>query len=164
MKTPMMKMATALGLVAMVAGTVSCSSDGGGGSGTLTVGNAWARTSAASQEMGAVYMTITSPVDDALVSAGVDASVAASAEIHETMMHSTESTMAGDMGGSMMMHKVDEVALPAGEAVALKPGGYHVMLIDLAAPLTTGSVITVTLTMKSGATTTVEAEVREDAP
>lgn len=164
MKRSITKMVTALGLVAMVAGTVSCSSGDGGTSGTLTVDNAWARTSAASQDMGAVYMTITSPVDDALVSASVDASVAATAEIHETMMDMTGSTMAGDMGGSMMMHKVDEISLPAGEAVALKPGGYHVMLIDLAASLTTGSTISVTLTMKSGVTTTVEAEVREDAP
>ena len=164
MRTSIMRMVATVGVVAIGAGTVSCGGDGGGGSGALTVENAWARTSAATQGMGAVYLTITSPGDDALVAATVDASVAASAEIHETMMHSTESTMAGDMGGSMMMHKVDEIALPAGEAVALKPGGYHVMLIDLVAPLTTGSMITVTLTLKSGATTTVEAEVREDAP
>lgn len=164
MKTSIKAMLTALGVVAMVAGTVACSSDSGGSTGTLTIENAWARTSAASQQMGAVYLTITSPVDDALVSASVDASVAAKAEIHETMSEMTGSTMAGDMGGSMMMHKVDEIALPAGEAVALKPGGYHVMLIDLAGPLTTGNTISVTLTMKSGSTTTVEAEVREDAP
>lgn len=155
---------SAAALCAMVIAVAGCSSGSGGGSGQLAAENAWARTSAAAQDSGAVYLTITSPSDDALVSASVDASVAASAELHETMMHSTGSTMAGDMGGSMMMHKVDEIALPAGEAVALKPGGHHIMLMDLAVPLTTGSMIAVTLTLKSGATITVEAEVREDAP
>lgn len=164
MRTTIRTVTAMFGAAALAVTVAACGSDTGGGSGTLTVENAWARTSATSQDTGAVYMTITSPADDALVSVTVDAAVAASAEIHETMMHSTESTMAGEMGGSMMMHKVDEVALPAGEAVALKPGGYHVMLIDLAAPLTTGSMIRLTLTMKSGATTSVEAEVREDAP
>jgi len=162
MRKRITRSAAALG--AMVIVIAGCSSGSGGGSGELTVENAWARTSVASQDMGAVYLTITSPTDDALVSASVDASVAAAAELHETMTGMTGSSMAGDMGGSMMMHKVDEIALPAGEAVALKPGGYHIMLVDLAAPLSTGGMIAVTLTLKSGATTTVEAEVREDAP
>ena len=35
----------------------------------------------------------------------------------------------------MRMRAVDTLALPAGKTVELKPGGYHVMLMDLAQPL-----------------------------
>jgi len=62
------------------------------------------------------------------------------------------------------MQEVEEVALPAGETVSLKPGGYHVMLMSLKSPLETGSSIEITLTLKSGATIKVQAEVRESAP
>ena len=117
-----------------------------------TVANAWARTSPMSAEMGAAYFDITSPIDDALTDVSVDMSVAMMVQIHET-------TMKDD--GTMGMQEVDEVALPAGETVSLKPGGYHVMLMNLKAPLETGSTVTLTLTLKSGATLTVDAEVRE---
>ena len=66
--------------------------------------------------------------------------------------------------GEMVMQEVDEIALPAGEAVELKPGGYHIMLMKLAAPLKTGTSIVVTLTFKSGATETVTVPVMDDAP
>ena len=118
----------------------------------VTVENAWARTSPMSAEMGAAYFDITSPVDDALVKASADMSVAMMVQIHETTMNDD---------GTMGMQEVAEVALPAGETVSLKPGGYHVMLMNLKAPLETGSTVTLTLTLKSGATLTVDAEVRE---
>ena len=120
----------------------------------VTIANAWARTSPMSAEMGAAYFDITSPIDDALVKAEVDMSVAMMAQIHET-------TMKDD--GTMGMQEVDEVSLPAGETVSFKPGGYHVMLMNLKAPLETGSTVTLTLELKSGATVTVDAEVRESA-
>lgn len=118
----------------------------------VTIANAWARTSPASAMMGAAYFDITSPVDDALTGVSVDMSVAMMAQVHET-------TMKDD--GTMGMKEVDEVALPAGETVSLKPGGYHVMLMNLKAPLETGSTVTLTLTLKSGAAVTVDAEIRE---
>ncbi len=118
----------------------------------VTIANAWARTSPASAMMGAAYFDITSPVDDALTGVSVDMSVAMMAQIHET-------TMKDD--GTMGMQEVNEIALPAGETVSLKPGGYHVMLMNLKAPLDTGSTVTLTLELKSGATVEVDAEVRE---
>lgn len=170
-----LRMTLRITLTACVAATglVACGSDdSSGGSGSVTVADAWARTSAMTQTAGAVYLTITSPTDDAIVSAAVDESIAGAAQLHETMMASGDTAMSGgmsdgmssEMNGSMMMHQVEELTLPAGEAVALKPGGYHIMLIDLVAPLTTGSFIDVTLTLKSGGTVVAKAEVREDAP
>ena len=120
----------------------------------VTVEDAWARTSSMNAENGAVYMLLTSATDDAVVSASVDMEVAMSAEVHET-------TMAED--GSMGMQMVMSVALPAGETVAFEPGGYHIMLMGLVEPLAAGDIITVTLTLESGSTVTVDAEVRDDA-
>ncbi len=56
------------------------------------------------------------------------------------------------------------LVLPAGETVALKPGGYHMMLLELPGPLETGEVFDIELTLESGETHTVSVEVRESAP
>jgi copper(I)-binding protein len=153
----------------------------------IEVSDVWARQSPMGTTAGAVYMNITADEDDALVGASVPEDVAGTVEIHETVMaeegsmeestettmaedmgdgmeESTETTMAEDMGddmGSMTMQPVDAVELPAGETVALEPGGYHVMLLDLVEPLEVGDTIEVTLTFESGAEQTVTAEVRE---
>jgi hypothetical protein len=64
----------------------------------------------------------------------------------------------------MSMHPVEELALPAGEQVVLAPGGYHLMLIDLAAALTVGQSFDMILYLESGHSETVVVEVRESAP
>lgn len=66
----------------------------------------------------------------------------------------------GDMGGPMVMREVDEIPVPAGETVELKPGGYHVMLLELVAPLEEGSEVELTLTFEKAGEQTVTAEVR----
>ena len=64
-------------------------------------------------------------------------------------------------GGVMRMRQVKEIALPAkGEAV-LKPGGYHVMLIDMKAPLKEGDKVAITLGFSDGGTKTIEAPVKK---
>ena len=148
----------------------------------LEIGDVWARQSPMGTTAGAVYMTITSPVDDALVGASVPTTVAKTTEIHETvaaddssmsstteaMDESTTTEAMGDttettMGGSdnMTMRPVDSIELPAGEAVKLEPGGYHIMLLDLVKPLEVGQSIDVTLTFDKAGEKTVTAEVRE---
>lgn len=121
---------------------------------TVTVEDAWARTSPMSAENGAIYAIFTSETDDAILYADVDFSIAMSTEIHET-------TTADD--GSMGMQMVESVPLAAGQPVAFEPGGYHIMLMGLVEPLVAGSVISVTLTLESGNLVTFDAEVREDA-
>lgn len=137
-----------------------------GGGEAIDVGDPWARTSAMMQSAGAVYMDLTAEEADALVSASVDESVAAVVELHETM--------GGDMGdaddmegegegdGMMSMSPVDRIDLPAGETVSLEPGGFHIMLLDLAEPLATGETFEVTLEFDSGESRTVEVEVRDN--
>jgi periplasmic copper chaperone A len=169
---------TGLGL-----GLTACGDDDGGSSSSaaVTVTDAWARTSPAMATVGAAYMTLESADGDSLVAASVDPSVAAKVEIHETTMAETsDTTMA--MGGSdttamgmgsdttaagsgaMTMQPVDSVPLPAGEPVSFAPGGYHLMLLDLAEPLTVGETIEITLTFEKAGTQTVAAEVRDTAP
>jgi copper(I)-binding protein len=145
----------------------------------ITIEGAWARNSPAMATAGAAYLNITSAVDDQLLGASADASIAGTVEIHETVMSDmgTDTTM-GDMGTdttmggmtgdtmapAMEMRPVDSIALPAGEMVSLAPGGYHVMLLDLAAPLEIGQTFTLTLTFEKAGTRDVEVTVAEAAP
>jgi len=183
--TPMITRRTLLALCATGALTFAAAAcgddDGGSSTGGVTVENAWARQSPAATTRGAIYLDITSDKADALVTATVPASVAATVEIHETVTGDmtettmaggmTETTMAGGMTGTTMagsdmmsMRPIEKLDLPAGKKVSLKPGGYHIMLIDLAAPLTVGQQIDLTLAFESGASLTFKVEVREDAP
>lgn len=155
--------------------------------GELSITGQWARTSPAATTMGAAYMTITSPIDDVLLGASVDASIAESVELHEMVMASDDMTMdedmdhssmsddtmghsdmdsdmGDDMSGEMKMQQVMEIALPAGTAVELKPGGYHVMFIGLVNPLQTGETIELTLTFQNAGEVVVLVPVLEEAP
>ncbi|MEZ5257207.1 MAG: copper chaperone PCu(A)C [Ilumatobacteraceae bacterium] len=141
----------------------------------------WARKSPAMATAGAAYMQITAAEDDALISASTSSDIAGMVQIHEVVpVESTETTM-GDMSmsedsmagsmdsgsmemGEMTMREVESIALPAGETVSLQPGGYHVMLLDLPAPLELGQTFTLELTFEKAGTVPVEVTVAEDAP
>jgi copper(I)-binding protein len=122
---------------------------------SITVSGQWARTSPMATDMGAAYMTINSNMDDELLSAKVDMSIAMMTQIHETVM--------GD-DGAMKMQEVEKIDIKAGIPTELKPGGYHVMLMQLEAPLETGSIISVTLTFAKAGDVVVEIPVQEEAP
>jgi hypothetical protein len=122
---------------------------------TFTVDGAWARTSPMESTVGAAYMNITASADDALVGASVDMSVAMMTQVHET-------TTAAD--GSMGLQEIASIPMVAGTPLVLEPGGYHIMIMELVAPLKVGTSFTVTLTFESGATTTVEVPVLNEAP
>jgi hypothetical protein len=120
------------------------------------VSDAWARSSPPGVTDGVVYLTIESAEDDQLAGALVPTDVAAAVELHETV--------AGDDGASVTMQQVAAVDLPAGEAVAFEPGGLHVMLVDLAGPLESGSSFELTLVFASSEPKTVTVDVRDEAP
>ncbi|WP_205741914.1 copper chaperone PCu(A)C [Halomonas marinisediminis] len=65
-----------------------------------------------------------------------------------------------DVDGVMQMRRVEAVPVPANASVSLAPGGYHLMLIDLAAPLHEGDEVTLSLTFDDGQTLELEAPVR----
>jgi hypothetical protein len=154
----------------------ACGDDDGGSSDGLEITGAWARTSAAGATNGAAYMVIRSGTDDRLLTASAPATVAARAEIHETVVADggmsgdsmTDSTMSDDSGhgsmGEMTMRPVDGIDIEAGTPLELKAGSYHVMLFDLASPLEAGSTFDLTLTFEKAGTRVVTVEVRDDAP
>ena len=159
----------AFALLAAVAVAVTACRGGGG---ELEVSDAWARTSPSMAEAGAAYMQITNgpATADALVAVSVDPAVAGLAEIHETVavepeMDSDEHSATADTGGHMMeMRAIDRLEIASGETASLEPGGYHIMLLDLARPLETGSTIELTLTFENAGEIVVTAEVRDSAP
>jgi copper(I)-binding protein len=156
-------------LLSCICGPVllACSSDDDGATsattgdtGELTIDAAWARTSPAMVTAGAAYVTITSPIDDRLIGASVDAAIAGSVELHQTSM----ADMTGTAAPAMEMVEVDAIDLPAGQTVALEPGSYHIMLLDLSQPLTLDQTFAMTLTFENAGTREVTVTVRDDAP
>jgi copper(I)-binding protein len=81
-------------------------------------------------------MTVTSSEDAKIVEAR--SPIAQSTEIHQSTLKD----------GVNHMHPVDTVALPAGKAVELKPGGYHMMLMGIAKPVTAGAKVPIELTIE----------------
>ena len=110
--------------------------------------------------MGAAYFDITSADDDSLVAGSVSSDVAARAEIHEVVkaMDMGDDEMHDD---AMSMQEMDALELPAGTLVQLAPGGYHIMMIDLAKPLVVGETFDLTLDFDQAPDLTVTVEVSD---
>jgi periplasmic copper chaperone A len=101
-----------------------------------SVAGAWVRTAVAGQSGTGAFMRLTAPRDLQLV--GVATPVAGLAQVHEMRME----------GDVMKMRAVDKLDLPAGKPVELKPGGYHLMLMQLKRPLASGATVPLTLTFR----------------
>jgi copper(I)-binding protein len=96
----------------------------------------WVRATVAQQKATGAFMQIRSPQDARLVEVRSD--VAEVAELHEMVME----------GNVMKMRAVAGVDLPAGKSVELKPGGYHVMLLELKRQLSAGDSVALTLVIE----------------
>ena len=108
----------------------------------------WVRGTVAQEMATGAFMQLTAKADSKLVEA--KSPVAGVVEIHEMAMDNNV----------MKMRQVPGLALPAGKAVELKPGGYHVMLMDLKAQVKEGDVVPVTLVFegKDGKRESVEVK------
>ena len=102
-----------------------------------TVKEAWVRGTVASQKSTGLYAQITSSGGGRLVA--VSSPLAGVAEIHEMAMD----------GNVMRMRALAALDLPAGKAVKLEPGGYHVMLMQLKQELKAGDAVPVTLVVEA---------------
>ena len=113
-----------------------------------TVKDPWVRGTVAEQKASGAFMQITSTGGGRLVSA--NSPVAGVVEIHEMAME----------GNVMKMRAIPGLELPAGKTVELKPGGYHVMLMDLKQQLKTGETVPLTLVVegKDGKRETLEVK------
>jgi copper(I)-binding protein len=102
----------------------------------VKVEGAWARATVPGQSGTGAFMSLTAAQATRLV--GVASPVAGVAELHEMKM----------VGDVMKMSAIAGLDLPAGQAVLLKPGSYHLMLMDLKRPLAKDSTVPVTLRFK----------------
>ncbi len=102
----------------------------------VTVKDAWVRTTVPGQKGTGAFMSITAKNDMRLM--GASSPAAGVAEVHEMKMN----------GDVMQMRAVSGVDLPAGKAVALQPGGFHVMLLDLKTALPKNATVPLTLLFK----------------
>jgi periplasmic copper chaperone A len=96
----------------------------------------WVRGTVPQQKATGMFAQLTSSTGGKLVSAS--SPVANVVEIHEMAME----------GDVMKMRAIPGLELPAGKPVELKPGGYHVMLIDLKQALKEGDKVPVTLVIE----------------
>lgn len=103
----------------------------------VTVKEAWVRATVPQQRGTGAFMQITSARDARLVE--VKTPVAKVAEVHEMAM----------VDNVMRMRRVQALELPAGKTVELKPGGYHVMLMELNGQIKAGDTIPITLTIEN---------------
>ncbi|MBZ4691004.1 MAG: copper chaperone PCu(A)C [Cereibacter sp.] len=130
--------------------------------GDLTLETPYARATLPNAPVAGGFLSITNngAANDRLIAAA--SAVAARAEIHEM-------TMNGDV--MTMRALADGLPIPAGETVALQPGGYHIMFLQLTGPLVKGETVDVTLTFAEAGEITVplsvlafNARAADDAP
>jgi len=102
----------------------------------VKVTDAWARVSVAGQSASGAFMRLQASEPLSLV--GGRSPAAGHVEVHEMRMD----------GDVMRMRALSALQLPAGKSVELRPGGLHVMLMDLKAPLAAGSTVPLTLVFR----------------
>jgi copper(I)-binding protein len=121
-----------------------------GRAGAVVVADPWARASLVAGRPGAAYFTLRNEGAAADRLVGVAADRAGHAMAHTTTV---------DAQGVARMEHVMSLEVPAGGAVAFAPGGLHVMLMELDAPLREGETLALTLRFETGGETTVTVPV-----
>ncbi|MBS0240771.1 MAG: copper chaperone PCu(A)C [Proteobacteria bacterium] len=115
----------------------------------VTVASPWARATPGGSKVGVAYLELKgAATDDKLV--GARSPAAGTVELHT---HT-------EVGGVMKMRRVDGgIPVPAGKTVTLKPGGLHIMLLDLKAPLKEGDQVDLSLKFEKAGEITVKVPV-----
>ena len=102
----------------------------------VQVKDAWVRATVAAQKASGAYMQFSATEDARLVS--VSSPVAGIAEIHEMVM----------VDNIMKMRAITGINFPAVKGAELKPGGHHIMLLDLKRQLKEGETVPITLVLE----------------
>ena len=125
-----------------------CAAAGLAAAGPLTVTDAWIRATPPGARTAAAYLTITnSGAVDRLLEGSTPA--AGGLELHTQIAER----------GMQRMTPLTQLELPAGAAVRLTPGGLHLMLVDLAAPLAAGTSVTLSLRFATAGQLQIEVPV-----
>jgi len=119
--------------------------------GDLTLTNGFTFATLPNQPVGGGFVTVTNTgsTDDVLIKAASPA--AGYMEIH---------TMSVEDGIMTMRELADGLPIPAGETVVMKPGGFHIMFMDLPGPLVEDEMATVTLTFQNAGDVTVTLPIK----
>ena len=118
----------------------------------VAVTDAWCRPTPNGAQAGGCYATFLASTDDRLI--GGSSPAAGELQVHEMTM----------ADGVMRMSQLkDGLVLPSGKAVALAPGGEHLMLTGLTQPLVAGQTVPLTLRFASAPEVTVQAQIRMPA-
>lgn len=134
-------------MAALVLASLACQAHGYK-VGAIDIGHPWARPTAAGQPTGGGYLKLANGgPPDKLLSASSD--VAASVELHSMSLD----------GNVMRMRQVDAIDLPTGQTVELRPGGLHIMLVGLKAPLKEGDSFPLKLKFEKAGEVTVDVKV-----
>lgn len=120
--------------------------------GVVSAADAVCRPTPNGRQATGCYLTLTASRDDRLVA--VTSPVSGLAQVHEMKV---ESNM------MMMRELTDGLPLPAGSAVALAPGGNHIMLMGVANPLVAGDTVPLTLTFANARPVEIVARVGQPA-
>jgi hypothetical protein len=115
----------------------------------IQVDQPWARATPGAARSGAVYLTVTDHAAAADTLTGVTTPVAGMAMIHESIVEN----------GVAKMRMLDGVRLNPQMPVTLKPGGMHIMLTELKAPLRVGATFPLTLSFAKAPPVTVTVTV-----
>jgi len=116
----------------------------------VTVERPWSRATPPGAKVGAGFMTLTNAGSAERV-VGASSPVAGRVEMHVTVRE----------GDVMKMREVQGFEVPAGGAFELKPGGAHLMLMDLKRPLKKGEKVPLTLKLAKGGELRLELLVEE---
>ncbi|MGV8894311.1 MAG: copper chaperone PCu(A)C [Burkholderiaceae bacterium] len=102
----------------------------------VEVKDSWVRATVLQQKTTGAFMQLTAKQDARLIE--VRSSAASAVEIHQMSMNNN----------IMKMRAVPGLDLPAGKTIDLKPGGYHIMLINLKQQIKEGNLVPVTLVVE----------------
>ncbi|MGV8969872.1 MAG: copper chaperone PCu(A)C [Microbacteriaceae bacterium] len=146
--------ATAALLIAVAGALTGCATDTAAtaaAADSLTITDAWVKTADSGMSAGFGILENTGTTDILIESASTPASGVV--ELHETVM--------GDDGAMVMQAKEGGFTIPAGARLELAPGGNHIMLMGLAAPIVVGDDVTFTLTLSDGSVFTFTAPAKD---
>jgi periplasmic copper chaperone A len=117
--------------------------------GNLVIEQPWSRASIGTSRPAAAYLTIRNKGKESDTLLAVRTPLSSKAEVHTTTKK----------GGVMSMGPAGPVHIPAGGKISLAPGGMHIMMMKLKAPLNKGGTVKITLTFKNAGKVTVTAPV-----
>ena len=117
----------------------------------ITATNAWVREAPPHADVSAGYLVLHNQTAQAHKLVGASSPQFKKTEIHEMKMNN----------GQANMHRVDELSIGPNGSVELKPGGYHLMLINPVRPLKAGDTVELKLQFNDAPAITLQATVRK---